>query len=127
MITRRLFAKRAPLAAAVLPSVLHQTAGYGVPTGLPASLRSAPDTFGVIPASQKAYDLFSAAREARDMAINRQRHEANLLGGLDADLFALRSIPVTQKARIQAERTQAREVERSSWARALAKQFGIDW
>jgi hypothetical protein len=124
MLTRRLFAKRAPLAAAALPSALHQTSNIGAPIG---GLTSGPVSIGGDVVRQKAFSLFHAARAARDNAMNRQRHEVSLLGGLDADLFACRSIPVTQKARIQAERAQAREIEHHSWTRDLAKRFGIEW
>lgn len=129
MLTRRLFAKRAPMAVAAvpmaLPSALHQTAGsFGGPMGM-------PPIGGGMPISdanyQAKYNLFDAARRARDLAVHRQRHEMNLLGGLDADLFALRSIPVTQKARIQAARTIAREEDHQSWTKALAKTFGLNW
>ena len=128
-LTRRLFASRAPLAAAAapmaLPSALHQTAGsfMAPPTGRGYRLESVDDS----PISQRTYDLFNQARKTREDASRRVNHANALLGGLDADLFALRSIPVTQKARIQAERTQAREEEHSTWIAALAKQFGIPW
>lgn len=126
-LTRRLFAGRAPLAVAALPAALHQTTGGGYPTLPPSGYPSRVVATAGSAIDRAKYDLFNAARRRAEEAYVRLNHQVNLLGGLDPDLFALRSIPVAQKARIQAERSQARDESHRTWVQALAKRFGVDW
>lgn len=130
-LTRRLFAGRAPLAVAALPAALHQTTGGGYPTlpppGYPMDASRLGETEGSARSDRAKYDLFNAARRRAEEAYVRLNHQVNLLGGLDPDLFALRSIPVTQKVRIQVERSQARDEGHRTWVQALAKRFGVEW
>lgn len=119
-LTRRLFASRAPLAAAGLPSALHQTA-----TSEPAML--GVNAFAHASALDPKWRAFDLARRPH---MDRQRHrhqQVSMLGGLDPDLFALRSMPVTQKVRIQAERDRQRQDAETSLFQQLARAAGVEW
>lgn len=125
MLTRRLFAKRAPVAAAVLPSALHQTASIG-PTpamGMPPMGSST----GSGASDDRKWSLFNALRRPHTEARWQREQQIHLLGGLDPDLFACRSMPVTQKVRIQAERNRVRERENNSLMKLLADKVGVQW
>ena len=124
MITRRLFAKRAPLAAAALPSAMHQTAtNLGAPTplmgmGVPTSIGGPDD---------KKWNAFDLLRRPHRERIWEREQQMHLLGGLDPDLFALRSMPVTQKVRLQSERNRIRSRENDSLMKMLADKAGVVW
>ena len=134
-LTRRLFARQAPIAAVaapmVLPQTLHQTAGFPLQGMLGGADNPAPPTTpaGDWKVVDKAWTLFSKERESRQEHDFKRHGALNLLGGLDPDLFALRSIPVTQKARIQMERNHRRETESRIWNQTIrvkiAKQLGL--
>lgn len=128
-LTRRLFTRRAPIAAAVLPSALHQTAqnfGPGAPP-IPPLMTGAVSPGQTDVVAERKWHAFDLLRRESEETRWQREHQVNLLGGLDPDLFALRSMPVTQKARIQAERNRAREKSRQSLMKTLAEKCGVPW